>query len=459
MSEPKTSPPAPVGETFLGLGLPAVMTHALGRGGITTPFPIQVATIPDALAGKDVLGRAPTGSGKTLAFGLPMLVRLRGAASRRGFPRGLVLVPTRELALQIEQALDEPALSLGLRTAAVVGGVPIRRQVETLSRGVDLLVATPGRLSDHLAQGTVFLDDVVVTALDEADHMAEMGFVPQVTQILDKTPEGQRLLFSATLDGEVDTLVEKYLCDPIAYSADHAETTVTAMRHHLLLVNESEKRSVVAHIGSRQGRTIMFVRTKYGVDRLANQLRDLGIAAAALHSGKSQNHRIRALESFANGTTPVLVSTDVAARGIHIDDISLVVHVDPPAESKNYLHRAGRTARAGEAGVVVTLVTEEQRPEVEKLTRNIGIAVQTEPVHPGDAVLTEITGARRPSGRPVPAIGTGATPQATSKTNRRAHDPKGRPTRRGRARNEGARRRHGPGSASNPRGHRNGGTR
>ncbi|WP_072691103.1 DEAD/DEAH box helicase [Rhodococcus marinonascens] len=459
MSEHENPSPTPVGETFLGLGLPAVMTHALDRGGITAPFPIQAAAIPDALAGKDVLGRAPTGSGKTLAFGLPMLVRLKGSASRRGFPRGIVLVPTRELALQIERSLDEPALSMGLRVAGVVGGVPIKRQVETLSRGVDLLIATPGRLADHLAQGSVSLNDVVVTTLDEADHMADMGFMPQVTQILDKTPTGgQRLLFSATLDGEVDTLVKRYLRDPVTHSTAPAEASVSTMRHHLLLVDRADKRSVVAHIGSRDGRTIMFVRTKYGVDRLAKQLHDAGIAAGALHGGKAQNNRTRTLESFADGTTPVLVATDVAARGIHVDDISLVVHVDPPTESKDYLHRAGRTARAGEAGVVVTLVTEDERAEVEKLTRKAGIAVGGVPVRPGDALLAEITGARRPSGKAVPAPDTRAAAQDTPKKGRQAHDPKGRPSRRGgepRDTASGARRGRKPGPASSPHGHRN----
>ncbi|AOW92623.1 DEAD/DEAH box helicase [Rhodococcus sp. WMMA185] len=462
MSGHQGSSPAPQGETFLGLGLPAVMIHALGRGGITVPSPIQAAAIPDALTGRDVLGRAPTGSGKTLAFGLPMLARLRGAASRRGFPRGVVLVPTRELALQIVRALDEPALSLGLRVAAVVGGIPIKRQVETLSRGVDLLAATPGRLADHLAQGSVSLDDVVVTTLDEADHMADLGFMPQVTQILDKTPsDGQRLLFSATLDGEVDTLVERYLRDPVTYSTAPAEAPASTMRHHLLFVDKKDKRSVAAHIASRQGRTLMFVRTKFGVDRLAKQLRDAGVSAGALHGGKTQNNRNRTLEAFADGTTPVLVATDVAARGIHVDGISLVVHVDPPTESKDYVHRAGRTARAGATGVVVTLVTEEERAEVEELTRKAGIVVEGVPVRPGDAFLTRMTGARRPSGKPISVPGTGATTQDTPKKGRQAHDSEGVSSRHGRPRagSSGVRRGRGPGSARATQRHRKRGAR
>ncbi|QYB04200.1 DEAD/DEAH box helicase [Rhodococcus sp. USK10] len=461
MPEDEFASPAPVGETFLALGLPAVMTHALARGGIAAPFPIQAATIPDVLAGRDVLGRAPTGSGKTLAFGLPMLVRLKGAASRRGYPRGIVLVPTRELALQIERALDEPALSVGLRVANVVGGVPIKRQVETLSRGVDLLIATPGRLADHLAQGSVSLDDVTVLALDEADHMADLGFLPQVTAILDKTPAGgQRLLFSATLDGEVDTLVRRYLHDPVTHSTAPAAAAVPTMRHHLLYVDRQDKYSVVAHIGSRPGRTLMFVRTKYGVDRVAQELHAAGVAAGALHGGKAQNNRTRTLASFADGSTPVLVATDVAARGIHVDGITLVVHVDPPTEAKDYLHRAGRTARAGESGVVVTLVTEDERDAVEKLTRKAGLDITGTPVRPGDRVLAELTGARRPTGKAVAAPDTRAPAQDTPKKGRQAHDPAGRAARRGRpgdsgAARSGARRGRKPGPASTPHGHRN----
>lgn len=450
---------APVGETFLGLGVPAVMTHALDRNGIRAPFPIQAATIPDALAGKDVLGRAPTGSGKTLAFGLPMLVRLAGAASRRGFPRGIVLVPTRELALQIERALDEPALSMGLRVATVVGGIPIKRQVEVLSRGVDLLVATPGRLADHLGQGSVSLDDVAVVTVDEADHMAEMGFLPQVVRILDETPAGgQRLLFSATLDDEVDSLVRRYLRDPVTHSTAPASAAVTTMVHHLLYVDRDDKYSVVANIGARLGRTLMFVRTKHGVDRVANELHAAGISAGALHGGKTQNHRTRTLASFADGTIPVLVATDVAARGIHVDDISLVVHVDPPAEPKAYLHRAGRTARAGEAGVVVTLVTEDERAAVEQMTRTAGIDVAGVQVRPGDRLLADLTGARRPSGKPVPAPDTRAPAQDTPKKGRRAADTGDRPSRRGRVgevpARGGSRRGRNPGHGSTPHGHR-----
>lgn len=405
---PPVTPSTPVAAapvTFMDLGLPAVLVQALRNDGIEAPFPIQAATIPDVLAGKDVLGRGPTGSGKTLAFGLPMLTRLATGSTKPGRPRGLVLVPTRELAAQIERALDAPALAVGLRVASVVGGAPIRRQAERLARGVDLLIATPGRLADLIAQGSAALGDVQITALDEADHMADMGFLPQVTKLLDQTPkDGQRLLFSATLDGEVDKLVKRYLRAPVTHSTAPASASVTTMTHHLLFVRDKlAKRAVAAEIAARDGLTIMFVRTKHGADRLAKQLRGAGIATGALHGGKAQNNRTRTLAAFADGSIPVLVTTDVAARGIHVDNISLVVHVDPPAESKAYLHRAGRTARAGEDGVVVTLVMDEERREVEAMTRKAGVEIVGVEVQPGDRRLIEITGARRPSGVPVAA--------------------------------------------------------
>lgn len=396
--------------TFADLGLPAVLVQALRRDGIEMPFPIQAATATDALAGKDVLGRGPTGSGKTLAFGLPMLTLLAGAQSKPGRPRGLVLVPTRELAAQIEKALDSAALALGLRIASVVGGAPIKRQADRLARGVDLLIATPGRLEDLINQRSADLSDVRIIALDEADHMADMGFLPQVTKLLDRTPkDGQRLLFSATLDGEVDKLVKRYLRSPVTHSTAPPSASVATMSHHLLYLRKADKREITAQIAARDGLTIMFVRTKHGADRLAKQLRAAGIAAGALHGGKAQNNRVRTLAAFADGTTPVLVTTDVAARGIHVDGISLVVHVDPPAESKAYLHRAGRTARAGEDGVVVTLVTEEERAEVEKMTRKAGVDVDGVQIRPGDRRLIQITGAKQPSGVPIVAANSAVT--------------------------------------------------
>ena len=389
--------------TFAQLGLPPTLVHSLGREGIAAPFPIQAATIPDILAGRDVLGRGPTGSGKTLAFGLPLLVRLTGGASRAGRPRGIVLVPTRELAAQIESALDESAVSLGLRMAAIVGGVPFKGQAVRLSRGVDLLIATPGRLADHLAQGTVTLDDVKVTAVDEADHMAELGFLPQVTEILDRTPDGaQRLLFSATLDGEVDTLVARYLHDPVTHATAEAVAAIDTMEHHVLHVPREIKWDTVARIAARDGRTLLFVRTKAGVDRLTDELRAAGVDAAGLHGDKPQGHRTRVLAEFTDGTVPVLVATDVAARGIHVDGISLVVHVDPPTEPKAYLHRAGRTARAGESGVVVTVVTEDERTAAEKVMRAAGVDAAALAVGGRDRGWIAVTGAREPSGTPVP---------------------------------------------------------
>ncbi|MGY1944175.1 DEAD/DEAH box helicase [Nocardia asiatica] len=429
---PSTTVAAAPTATFADLGLPAVLVQALRRDGIETPFPIQAATAPDVLAAKDVLGRGPTGSGKTLAFGLPMLARLMGASAKPGRPRGLVLVPTRELAAQIERALDEPALALGLRVASVVGGAPIKRQADRLARGVDLLIATPGRLADLIAQGSADLSDVLITALDEADHMADMGFLPQVTKLLDRTPrDGQRLLFSATLDGEVDKLVKRYLRDPVTHSTAPPSASVTTMSHHLLYVGDKvAKRAVATEIAARDGLTIMFVRTKHGADRLAKQLRGAGIAAGALHGGKAQNNRTRTLAAFADGSVPVLVTTDVAARGIHVDGISLVVHVDPPPEPKAYLHRAGRTARAGEDGVVVTLVMDEERREVESMARKAGVEIDGVAVRPGDRRLIEITGARRPSGVPLAAAAAPASAAATApaKPARRKPGRRGEPT-------------------------------
>lgn len=435
------SPTSTEGRSFVDLGIPAVMVHALRRSGIDAPFPIQSATIPDVLAGRDVLGRGATGSGKTVAFGLPMLVRLKGGASKRNRPRGLVLAPTRELAIQIHKALDDAATEIGLRVANAVGGVPIKRQADILARGVDLLIATPGRLLDLLEQKSVILDDVVITTIDEADHMADMGFIDEVAKILDTTPkDGQRLLFSATLDGKVDDLVAGYLRNPASHSTAPPVATVSTMEHHLLFVDRDDKRSVVAHIASRAGRTIMFVKTKHGVDRLAQQLHLIGVSAGALHGGKTQNNRTKTLASFSDGTTPVLVATDVAARGIHVDDVTLVVHVDPPAEAKDYLHRAGRTARAGESGVVVTIVTDEERESVEKLTRQAGIKVHGVRVRPDDLELTRITGAMEPTGIPVEAPDTTVAVKHTAKRGRQEHDTAGRTAAGGRMKKDGDKR-------------------
>ncbi|MGW6693925.1 DEAD/DEAH box helicase [Rhodococcus sp. NPDC054953] len=388
--------------TFADLGLPATLVQSLRREQITAPFPIQEAVIPDILAGRDVLGRGPTGSGKTLAFGLPMLLRIKGTFSAPKRPRGLVLAPTRELATQIESALDESALALGLRIAAATGGVPTKAQAQRLARGVDLLVATPGRLADLLDQHALVLDDVVVTAIDEADHLAEIGFLPQVTTILDRTPAaGQRLLFSATLDADVDTLVERYLHDQVTHATAAAAAPVAVSDHHVLIVEHADKPAVVAEIAARRGRTLLFARTQHGVDRVVAQLASVGVRAGTLHGGKSQAFRAHALAAFAGGAVPVLVATDVAARGIHVDNVSLVVHVDPPADPKDYLHRAGRTARAGASGRVVTLVTPDQRDAVAAVLAAAGVAVDGIPVRPGSDQLSALTGARQPSGVPL----------------------------------------------------------
>ena len=408
--------------SFADIGLPAPVLRALADGGFTAPFPIQAATLPETLAGRDLLGRGQTGSGKTLAFGLALLTRLDGGRAQPRRPRGLVLVPTRELAQQVVDAMAPYAKALGLTVTCVVGGMSFNRQAAELQRGVDLLVATPGRLTDHTNQRTCDLSAVEVTALDEADRMADMGFLPQVRAILDLTPvDGQRLLFSATLDGEVATLVRRYLHDPVTRAVASATAQVETMEHHLLVVDTAVKPRVVAEIAARDGRTILFVRTKHGVDRLVKTLRRDGVGAVALHGGKAQNARNRAIAEFKDGRTPVLVATDVAARGIHIDDVSLVVHVDPPADPKDYLHRAGRTARAGESGTVVTMVTPPERREVDRLTRLAGVRATSTEVDPGDAALHRITGARTPSGVPV------AEPPKPAPTPRRRPGGPGRP--------------------------------
>ncbi|MBN9643557.1 DEAD/DEAH box helicase [Corynebacterium mendelii] len=376
----------------------------LARQGITEPFPIQAAAIPDGLAGKDILGRGPTGSGKTFTFGLPMLQRLaEGGASVPGHPRGLVLEPTRELATQVAERLAEPAAALGLRVIDVVGGVNIKRNITALAAPVDVLVATPGRAQDLVNQGYLHFDRVEITAVDEADQMADMGFLPQVTKLMDLTPAGQRMLFSATLDGEVQTLVKRYLKRPVTHSTAPVEGGVDTMTHYRLLVGDRDNRTTVSQwIGAREGRTIMFMRTRHAVDRQVKKLRRVGIEALGIHGDKGQTTRQNALGGFKDGSTTVLVATDIAARGIDIADVSLVVHVDPPVEHKAYLHRAGRTARGGAAGTVVTLVTDEQRDDVDKLFRKAGVTATELPVtDPADPKLAAITGARKPTGAAV----------------------------------------------------------
>ena len=393
--------------TFADLGLPRAIVNVLNKQGITEAFPIQKAAIPDALAGQDVLGRGPTGSGKTFTFGLPMLARLASAPSSPGHPRGLVLAPTRELAAQIRERLEDPAAALGLRVLDVVGGGNINHHIRSLASPVDLLVATPGRAEDLINQKKLFFDAVEITALDEADQMADMGFLPQVRKLLDRTPkDGQRLLFSATLDGDVEKLITRYMHDPVTHSTAPVQAAVDTMDHYRLLVGGREERNEIAlQIAAREGKTIMFMRTKHGVDRQVKKLRRAGIQAQGLHGDKGQGARTRALEGFADGSTPVLVATDIAARGIDVDDVSLVVHVDPPAEHKAYLHRAGRTARAGTSGTVVTLVKDDQTKEVAQLLRKAGVNAPEVRVAPLSESLVTITGARKPEGAPLPPPG------------------------------------------------------
>jgi superfamily II DNA/RNA helicase len=410
---------------FEQLGLPASLLGALRRAGIQAPFPIQAATIPDILAGRDLLGRAATGSGKTLAFGLPLIARLDGTASAPHRPRGLVLVPTRELAMQVGDALAPLAASRGVRLKVVAGGMPIVKQINALDRGVDILVATPGRLVDLIERRSCSLADIEVTVLDEADHMADLGFLPVVRQLLDMTPgDGQRLLFSATLDGDVSTLVQRYLTDPAVHALSAATASVDTMAHHVFRARHDAKVDLAAEIAGRSGRTLMFVRTKHGADRLARQLGRLGVDTGVLHGGRSQAQRNRALLAFRDGSVPVLVATDVAARGIHVDDVSLVVHIDPPQSGKDYLHRSGRTARAGQSGLVVLLATPEQEREVRRMLNDVGVRAEHRDVAPGDDVIAAITGGRSPSGEAV-------VQHRAPRTSRPAHESARRPSARG----------------------------
>ncbi|MCX4859104.1 DEAD/DEAH box helicase [Streptomyces canus] len=400
---PKSVTPAlPAVEGFAELDMPGELLAALGSEGVTVPFPIQAATLPNSLAGRDVLGRGRTGSGKTLAFGLALLARTAGRRAEPRQPLGLILVPTRELAQQVTDALTPYARSVKLRLATVVGGMSIGRQASALRGGAEVVVATPGRLKDLIDRGDCRLNQVSITVLDEADQMADMGFMPQVTALLDQVrPEGQRMLFSATLDRNVDLLVRRYLSDPVVHSVDPSAGAVTTMEHHVLHVHGADKHTATTEIAARDGRVIMFLDTKHAVDRLTEHLLNSGVRAAALHGGKSQPQRTRTLTQFKSGHVNVLVATNVAARGIHVDNLDLVVNVDPPTDHKDYLHRGGRTARAGESGSVVTLVTPNQRREMTRLMAAAGIVPLTTQVRVGDDALHRITGAQAPSGIPV----------------------------------------------------------
>ena len=380
--------------TFPDLGVPSDLVRVLATQGIETPFPIQAATLRDTLTGRDVLGRGRTGSGKTLAYTIPLVARLStsGRRSRPGRPRGLVLAPTRELASQIAEALGPLAHAAGLRVTTVFGGVPQSRQVTALHQGVDILVACPGRLDDLLGQQHVHLDAVAVTVVDEADHMADMGFLPVVRRILDATPtRGQRMLFSATLDNGVDVLVRRYLDAPLTHAVDAAFAGVPAMTHHILEVTTPAEKSAVVHrLASGSTRRVLFTRTKHRARSLARQLTAAGVPAVDLHGNLKQGARERNLASFTSGAVRVLVATDIAARGIHVDDVDLVVHVDPPTEHRAYVHRSGRTARAGGSGRVVTVTLPVERADVRRLTKDAGISATLQTVDRAHALVASL---------------------------------------------------------------------
>jgi superfamily II DNA/RNA helicase len=425
--------------SFVAIGLPDPLVSALERQGIAEPFPIQAAAIPDAIAGRDVLGRGQTGSGKTLAFGLPLIARLayQQAAPKR--PTGLVLVPTRELAMQVKDALEPLGRRMNVRVRIVVGGMSIGKQLDGLRRGAEIVVATPGRLRDLIRRGGCSLDDVRMTVLDEADHMADLGFMPDVRALLDLVPSGgQRLLFSATLDSDVDVLVRTYLTDPVTHSVAPEISPVETMDHHLFVVERSDKAGVVAEIANREGRTIMFVRTKHAVDALSKRLARSGVRSGSLHGGKTQAARTRTLTEFREGKVGVLIATNVAARGIHVDDVSLVVHVDPAGDHKDYLHRAGRTARAGQRGTVVTLALPNESRGTERMIRRAGVpSVGRSRVGAGDVELARVTGARKPSGIPIEPDPEPAPRPAQSRPRRQDHRSAG-PYKGRRYRNENA---------------------
>ncbi|MHA7985412.1 DEAD/DEAH box helicase [Rathayibacter sp. CAU 1779] len=399
--------------SFSDLGVPAPLVAALTREGKTEAFPIQADTLPDTLAGRDVLGRGKTGSGKTIAFALPIAARLgttlAGGKRRAGHPLALVLAPTRELASQIAATFEPLAAAYNLTTTTVFGGVNQKRQVDALKAGVDILVACPGRLEDLMKQGFVSLDAVEITVLDEADHMADLGFLPVVTRILDKTPgSGQRLLFSATLDNGVDKLVKRFLHSPVMHSVDDETSHVDRMTHHVFEVADLDAKSdLIQTLASGKGRSILFMRTKHHAKRLAKKLTDSGIPAVDLHGNLSQPQRDRNLAAFGDGSVRVMVATDVAARGVHIDDVELVVHVDPPMEHKAYLHRSGRTARAGATGDVVTISLPSQKADLRQILRKAAISVTPVAVTANSREVTELVGEVAPYVKPAPKVQQG----------------------------------------------------
>jgi superfamily II DNA/RNA helicase len=397
---------------FTDLGVPSTLANALAAAGVTTPFPIQVATLPDAIAGRDLLGRGRTGSGKTYAFVLAVLTRLRasGTPRRPNRPRALILAPTRELATQIEQTIAPLARALSLRSLTVFGGVGTGRQVRGLRGGVDVLVACPGRLTDLIQSGDARLDAVEITVLDEADHMADLGFLPVVRRLLDQTPSsGQRLFFSATLDNEVDRLVRRFMAKPVTHNVDTARSPIPEIAHHVLHIAADDRLRVLAHLAGAPSRTLVFTRTKRGAMALTRRLRAAAVPAVELHGNLSQAARTRNLAAFADGTVTTLVATDIAARGLHVDDVTLVIHADPPAEHKAYVHRSGRTARAGATGTVITLATDGQLADVRALAGKAGIAATTTRVHAGAPLPGSFTAdrPRRDVSRSEPSTAAG----------------------------------------------------
>jgi len=408
--------------TFTEFGVPQPLSNCLAAQGITIPTPIQASTLPDALAGRDVLGRGQTGSGKSYAFLLPLVARLAESTSPRSphRPRALILAPTRELAAQIEASLAPLAKVSGLTTATIFGGVGAGPQIAALRRGVDIVVACPGRLNDLVEGGHAKLDAVEITVLDEADHMADLGFLPVVRRLMERTPrKGQRLLFSATLGGGVDVLVRQFMHRPVTHSVDTALSPVSTMEHHVLQLRQEDRLPILADLASAPGRTIVFTRTKHGAKKLARQLNSSGIPAVELHGNLAQNARNRNLQAFADGTTATLVATDIAARGIHVDDVALVIHADPPTEYKAYLHRSGRTARAGAAGKVVTIATDEQLHDVRSMTKKAGVTPTTTRVRPGDTILSTLAPGVRHRVEPAPTPGPAEAGSPTRRRRRR----------------------------------------
>jgi superfamily II DNA/RNA helicase/cold shock CspA family protein len=407
-------PPTPASRpaTFADLGLPSRLTAALERAGIHAPFPIQAAVIPDVLAGRDVAGRAPTGSGKTLGFGLPIVAGLTGAARRR--PTALVLAPTRELAEQIMTELVPFTTALGHRAVAIYGGVGYGRQRSALDRGVELVVACPGRLEDLIQMGAVDLSEVTSVVIDEADQMADMGFLPAVRRIVDRTvPDRQVLLFSATLDGPVASLVREYQQDPARHEVGRTGPDLSSARHVFWQAERTDRVAITADVASQVGSTIVFTRTRHGADRVARQLGKRGVDARPIHGGRSQGQRDRALEAFKNGTATALVATDVAARGIHVDGVSCVVHFDPPGDAATYHHRSGRTARAGATGVVVSLVDATTAGDVRALQKGLGLDVPIGRPDVAGLVAAPVAGST-PAAEPLAGSTPAAAPVAGS---------------------------------------------